>query len=264
MRLAARDVRADLEDPGADLGHRTDQAIELRPLGDATRDRRIVRRHVRRRARAGEAHRARAHRLLHGGGHAGEISVGGRLMESAFAHHVHAQRGVAEIRAVVDRLGQAVDGREIFREALPRPVDAGQHRRGRDVLDRGQAPRVPLALLRPTRGEGESTVAHDHRRDAMPAGAAAEPVPRHLRVHVRVSVDESRRDDQALGVDGVLGRAPDASQLDDAAVRDADVAAITRRARAVDDRPVANQEIETHGHLPGALAFTLERRQWRR
>ena len=33
-----------------------------------------------------------------------------------------------------DALGQAFDGREIFRKGLPRPVDAGLHGRRRDVL----------------------------------------------------------------------------------------------------------------------------------
>ena len=61
-----------------------------------------------------------------------------------------------------------------------------------------------------------------------------------------MTVDESRRDDQPVGVDGALGRGPDAADLDDAAAPDADVAAIARGARAVDDRPAADQEIESH------------------
>ena len=75
------------------------------------------------------------------------------------------------------------------------------------------------------------------------------PVPGHLRVHVGVAVDEARRDDQAVGVDRALGRRADAADLDDPAMLDADVGAIARGARAVDDRPVANQQIQTHGVL---------------
>ena len=94
------------------------------------------------------------------------------------------------------------------------------------------------------RGQRESAVAHDHGGHTVPARAGADPVPRHLRVHVGVTVDEAGRDDQPVGVDGALGRRPDATDLDDAAAPDADVAAIARGARAVDDRPAANQQIE--------------------
>src|SRR5206468_9752905 len=100
----------------------------------------------------------------------------------------------------------------------------------------------------------EPAIAHDHGGDPIPAGAAPDGVPGHLRVHVRVAIDEARRDDQAVGVDGAPGHRSDASDLDDAAVVDPDVAAITWGARAVDDRAVANQKIKTHGPHSTRLA----------
>ena len=52
----------------------------------------------------------------------------------------------------------------------------------------------------------------------------------------------------------------DAPDLDDAAVLDADVAAIARGARAVDDRPVADHQIEPHAVLPrGSRAMSGRR-----
>jgi hypothetical protein len=112
---------------------------------------------------------------------------------------------MADVGAVIDRLGQAVDRRQVLGKALPRPVDAGQHRLGRDVLDGGQAAGEPFTRLRLARRQGEATIAHDDAGDTMPAGAAPDPIPRHLSVHVRVAIDEARRDDQALGIEGALG-----------------------------------------------------------
>src|SRR5262245_66688201 len=125
-------------------------------------------------------------------------------------------------------------------EGLPRPVDAGQHRFRGNVLDRGEAAREPLALLWPARRQREAAVAHDYGGDAMPAGAAPDGVPRHLRVHVRVAVDEAGRDDEAVGVDDPLRHRRHVSDLDDAALPDTDVAPVAWRTRAVHDRSIAD------------------------
>ena len=156
---------------------------------------------MRRGARAGEAHGAGAKRFLHRGGHASHVVLGGFLRECTLAHDIHAQRRMADVHAVVDRLGQALHGREIFRESLPGPVDAGRHRRRRDILDRREAARIPVTVLGLAGRQREAAVAHDHRGNAVPARAAAERIPGDLGIHVGVAVDEARRDDQAIGVD---------------------------------------------------------------
>jgi hypothetical protein len=66
---------------------------------------------------------------------------------------------------------------------------------------------------------------------------------------VGVAVDEARRDDQAVGVDGALRHRAEAPDLDDAPARHAQVRAVARRTRAVHDRPVANDQVEPHGIL---------------
>src|SRR2546425_9596073 len=165
---------------------------------------------------------------------------------------------MADVGAVVDRLGQAIDGRQVLREGFPGPVDSRQHRSGGDALDRGQAAGEPLALLLLARRQCEPAIAHDHGGDAVPAGAAPELVPGHLSVHMGVAVDEARRGDQAVGVERALRHRSDAPDLDDPAVLDSDVTAIARGARAVDDRSVADQQIQTHGVSPlkGSLHTT--------
>jgi len=89
----------------------------------------------------------------------------------------------------------------------------------------------------------------------MPARAAAQRIPRHLRIHVGVAVDEARRHDQAVGIDRASGCRLDAAQLDDAAVLDADVGGETRLAGAVDDSAAADEEIE--GHHRRSLCSTI-------
>jgi len=59
-----------------------------------------------------------------------------------------------------------------------------------------------------------------------------------------MAIDETQRDEQAVGVDGALCHRPDASDLDDPTIFDADIAAITRGARAVDDHPMANHQLK--------------------
>ena len=161
--------------------------------------------------------------------HAAQIILARLLVERALAHRVHAQRRVADIHAVVEALGQAFDIGQVFREGFPGPIDAGHHRLGRDVLDRGQAAREPLAVLGLARRQRKAAIAHDHAGHPMPARAAAERVPGDLRVHMGVAVDEAGRDDQPVGIDHPLRRGPDAADLDDPPVLDADIGAIARQ-----------------------------------
>src|SRR5262249_34816924 len=96
------------------------------------------------------------------------------------------------------------------------------------------------------RRQREPAVAQEDGGHAVPAGAAPDRVPRDLRVHVGVAVDESRSHDESLGVDGSLGHRPDAPDLDDPAVAHAHVTPVARRTRAVDDGAVLDQELERH------------------
>ena len=94
--------------------------------------------------------------------------------------------------------------------------------------------------------EREAAVAHHHGGDAVPARVGAELVPEHLRVHVGVPVDEAGRDHVAVGVDVGGAALLDATDRGDAAVDDADVGAVRREAGAVDDGPVADDDVEAH------------------
>jgi hypothetical protein len=89
----------------------------------------------------------------------------------------------------------------------------------------------------------------------MPARAAAQRIPGDLRVHVGVAVDESRRHDQAVGVERAPCRTGDSADFDDAAVLDANVGAKARFAGAVDQRAATNEKVE--GHYSRSLCSTI-------
>ena len=75
----------------------------------------------------------------------------------------------------------------------------------------------------------------ERSRDAVERRRAEVGIPERLGVEVGVDVDESGRDDAAVGVDRPAGRFVGRADGDDHAVADADVGASARRARSVDD-----------------------------
>jgi len=180
-------------------------------------------------------------RFLYDLTHTRQIVFGGQFAERAFAHHVHAQRRMADVGAVVDALGQALHVGEIFSKGLPLPVDAFDHRRGGNVLDRLETAREPLALIGLARRQRKATVAHEDAGDTVPARTCAHRIPGHLRVHVGVPVNEAGRDDQSVGVDGACRGLIDSSDFGDAPGADADIGLIARRTAAVDHRAVLDQ-----------------------
>ena len=255
---AVQHIGASLEDAGIEFAHRRDDALDFFPGGDTAGDRRAIGCQVRMRARGGEAHGTGLEPLLYQARHAVNFFIGGRVSHRAPAHHVHADRRMADVHRVVQRLGSALDRGHVFGEGFPGPVDAGFHRIGRDVLDIGQAVRHPLAVGWFAGRQREAAVAHHHRGHAVVARAAAHRIPHDLRVHVGVAVDEAGRDDQPVGIDGALGRVGDAADLRNAAVRDADIRGEALAARTVNDGAAAYQQVQGHGLL--RLASGLEAR----
>ena len=95
------------------------------------------------------------------------------------------------------------------------------------------------------RREAEATVPNDDRRDAVPAGDRAPGVPLDLGVVVGVEVDEAGGDDQASGVQLMLGRrAAEATDASDVAVLDRDVCLVARNLGPVDDGSTTDEDVE--------------------
>ena len=200
-------------------------------------------------ARDRVADRAGPEALLDEARHLGELL--GRCDEVLVARGLAADVGpdghVADISGGVDALGHGVDGVEVLAVGLPVPVEPLQDRGGRDVLDRLHHVGERLGLARTERRERHAAVAHDHRRDAVPARRAHERVPTDLGVEMGVEVDEPRRDQPPVRLDDLGGsRRVDVAHGDDAVAVDRDVRPYGRRARAVDHCATPDHQIVSH------------------
>jgi hypothetical protein len=190
--------------------------------------------------------------------HRAHVVVVGFLLERALAHDVSAQRGVSDVRGVVDRLGELVDDVHVLPERRPVPLDRCRDRFGGDVFGADQVRENHVALLGGAGREGEAAVAHDDGSDAVPRGAASDRVPEDLRVHVGVAVDEARRDDLAGRVDFFFAFFADAADRRDPIAIHRDVGAVARQSGSIDDGAVTDHEIV---HVDSFLGLTRTVRQ---
>src|SRR5207249_8064037 len=134
LRVAAGALAGQLEDARVHLAHDADQPSHLVPGGQTAGHGPPVGRLVARRAGSGEADGAGADRVAQLALHGSEIVLAGFLLERALAHDVGAERRVADVPRVVGAVGKALYAIEELGERPPRPVDAGVHRLGGDVL----------------------------------------------------------------------------------------------------------------------------------
>ena len=236
----------DLEHAPAGLAHGVDDGAYFVPRCGSAGDGAVVGREVVHRARGGKADAACLHCFLGEATHGGQLLGGGRLGESAFAHHIGAQRGVADVAGVVDAFGQGVDGVQELREGLPAPIDAGQHGFAGDVFGAFEIAKHEVRVLLAARGDGETAVAHHYARHAVVAGTGAELIPEDLRIHVRVAIDEAWRHNVPLGIHRALGTIAQAPDGGDFAIPHAYVRLETRAPGTVHHRAVLDDQIEAH------------------
>jgi hypothetical protein len=150
---------------------------------------------------------------------------------------------VGHLGADVDHVGVGGDGVEVLGEGLPAPADALAQRGAGDVLDALHQADEPVVAIGCHRGEPDAAVAHHHGGDAVPARRRQQGVPGGLAVVVGVDVDEPGRDQGAVGVDLLAGRAGDTADLGDAPAGDGDVRGPGGVPRPVDDRAAPDDQI---------------------
>jgi hypothetical protein len=255
-----------LEEAGIELPHHSDQPPDLGPAGEPARHRPAVGGLVARRARGGEADGARADRVAQLTLHRLEIVFVGRLLEGALAHHIRAQRRMADVPGVIDALGQGFQAVEEFRERRPLPLDAGVHGFRRDVLGPLEVANDHVTVGGRAGGEREAAVAHHDAGDAVPARAGPEGIPEDLSIHVGVAVHETRRHHLAVGIEHLSGRLTDPTDGGDSTMPHADVGPVARQAGAIDDHAVLDDQVVLHGsHLSVAsecVGIVLQRRRF--
>ncbi len=155
------------------------------------------------------------------------------VVGAALAHDIEAQRAMWQLRRHVDCAAHRVERVEILREGLPVELHAlAQHRAG-DVLDAFHQVDQVGRLARPHRREAHAAIAEHRGGDAVPRTGRHERVPGRLAVIVGVDIDETRRDDQARGVDLTLARSEPGTDRGDFSVLHGNIGDPARRARAV-------------------------------
>ena len=246
------EVRHDLQPAGAGLAHGLGDRRQLGLLGAQGRDAAAVGGAVIERARGREAERAGAQAFDGELGHAPAIRLGGRLaIGAALAHHIDAQRGVRHLGRDIDVVATRGDGIEVVGEAVPVPRQALGHHDFGNVLDALHQVDQHVVLVVVAGREADAAVAQQHGRGAVPRRRRQPVAPGHLRVVVRVHVDEARRDELAARVDllGTLGNV--AADRRDLAVAHGEVGFVGISARSIDDGAVANHQAgRGHGEAP--------------
>ena len=246
--VAFAEAHRAFEDAGSRAPEDVGERQQLVGGGVRSRHRASVGHAVQERAAGREAERTGCHRLLEKRRHGVDVVGLRRLrVETTLAHHVGAQRAVADEPAGVGSLRHPVERGVELAVRLPVPRQAAEDRIPWDVLDALHHLGEVGAILWPARRERDAAVPEYDARDAVPATRRGDRVPRQLGVEVGVDVDEAGRDDRAGGVDVAPARLVD-RRLDgrDAIARDRDVAAVWRRAGAVDDDASANHDVVAH------------------
>ena len=151
-----------------------------------------------------------------------------------------------ELAGIVNRLWLPFDGVEIFGKCLPCPLDPSFHDCGRDVLSLLEVAGDEVARISSCRRERKSAISHHHGCDAVPTRAGTKRVPEHLRIHMRVPINEARGDDVSLGIDLAIALGVDPPHPPYSIADDSDVGSIGGQTGSIDDRAIADYEVVPH------------------
>ena len=201
------------------------------------------------RARRGKSESAGADRILRNLAHGGDVDLGRLLVpDGAVAHDVDAHRSMRQQCTQIDIAFACGQRCEVFAKRLPGPLQALVHDGARDILDAFHQLDEFFAILRLARREADAAVAHHRRGNPVPCRGRRVRVPHGLSIVMRMNIDESRRHDAPLGIHLLRATACHLANRRDSTILDPDIALARRRARAIDDRAIANDEIEFVGH----------------
>jgi hypothetical protein len=202
----------------------------------------------------GKAQRPGAHAVLDDVGHLLDVFGGrDRAGHLAVTEHIGAHCAVRHVGADIDRARQLFQRIKVFGEGFPVPLHPFGQRRAGNILYPFHQPDQPIVPVRRGRSKADAAVAHDHGGHAVPAGRGHFLVPGGLAIIVRVHIDPARGDDLAGGVDLARGAAVNRADGGDQAVLHRDIAGKARRAGAVDNGAITDDQIiGCHGLSPFA------------
>jgi hypothetical protein len=131
-------------------------------------------------------------------------------------------------------------------EIFPRPFEGLGEGFRRHFLDLLEHADDPLAIGCLERRQRQRAVAGHDGRDAMFERRARGTVPQHLHVEMGVRIDEARRDDATLRIDGAFRIATDIADGGDPAILHGHVGELSFGTGAIDHKAVADHDIEHH------------------
>ena len=171
----------------------------------------------------------------------------GRALHRRLAHHVVAERRERREEREVERRAAPRGGRRDTRESVSQSQVMPASSTSNGIASTLTRSRIATSRVGgPARRDADAAIAHHDAGDAVPGRGRDRAIPADLRVVVRVRVDEAGRDDAVGGVDHARGGLGDAADLRDPARVHRNVGVPPRRAAAVDDKAVLDQEVVCH------------------
>ena len=244
------DIPGQLEHTRPHIAQNPGQRRHFRPAGHVAGDGPVVDRAMLAQAGRREADGTGSQRRLYLATHGRDVRPARLLGVGPFSHDETAQRGMADVAREVDPFFERVDGIEIVGVRAPGPRHSHQHVLAGDVLGPFDAPDGEVLVGRRRRGDGEAAVPHDGRGDAVERRGIPERIPEDLGVEVRVAVDESRRHEEARGIDLLVTSLLDAPDGGHPPARDPHVGTGARGAGAVDDGAAPDHQVVGHRSPP--------------
>ena len=231
------------------LAQAADQRAQLGGVGEARGHRPAAFAVVCRRGAGGEADGAGVHALQHEIPHLRDLVVRRRAFGGCIAHHVRADRRMADECRHVEGGSPALEHVEVLRHGLEIPAYSGAQHFQRHTLDLGEVLHHPVTVARAARRDGEAAVADDRGGDAERGRRRGPGVPRELCVVVGMVVDDPGHEREAVGVHRLARGAENPADLDDRAVLHRDAGAPRRRAEPVEQQRVPDHQIKHRGSV---------------
>src|SRR5262245_43361042 len=237
-----RATSAQLHDAGVHLAQHVEQRPKFFLRSKAARHRFFILSHVTRILIGGESHGAGLHALTNQTLHLCDLLRRRFALDGVLAHDVVTDRDMADEGGNVDAEASS-ENVEIFFGGSPLPLEAFLQHAATYRLDADEAFDHGLAILGLRRRKAQTTVADHDRSDTVKARRGSQRIPKQLSVEMRVRINKTRRQGQAIHIERSSCTAVHPSDLNDFSAYDGDVAIETWHARAVINSSAFKHEI---------------------